>query len=133
MRIGAVLAQDRDTLVPLPEGPTVAIAEAESGEVTYLPNPARGLTQGRRAAVTRLFIEQGVQVVLSVPGAFCERSHELAREHGLQFVPVKEGTRLSEVLEDLPKYLQQRTSALPPGMLFVALDAVHAHAHDHGG
>ena len=133
MRIGSVVAEDGETLVPLPDGPTVVIVEAETGQVTRLPNPARGLAQGRRAAVTRLFVERGVQAVLSVPGAFCELSHGLAREHGLQFIPVAEGTRLSQVLADLPRYLQQRTSTLPPGMLFVALDKSPALTPGQGG
>jgi len=133
VRIGSVVAEDRETLVPLPDGPTVVIVEAETGKVTHLPNPAQGLAQGRRAAVTRLFIEHGVQVVLSVPGAFCEHSHGLAKANGLHFVPVAEGTRLSQVLADLPRYLQQRTSTLPPGMLFVALDGAHAPTGGQGG
>lgn len=126
MRIGAVLAQDRETLMPLPEGPTVAIVDTDTGEVAYLPNPALDLQKGRRAAVTRLFIDRGVRAVLSVPGAFCEHSHELAKEHGLQFIPVDPGTRLSQVLADLPGYLQRRTPSLPSDMLFLALDTAGA-------
>ncbi|NLG68716.1 MAG: hypothetical protein GX496_03985 [Firmicutes bacterium] len=130
MRIGAVLGQDRETIVPLPDGPTAAIVETETGEGTYLPNPALSVRQGRRAAVTRLFIDSGVKAVLAVPGAFCEHSHELARRHGLEFIPVAAGTRLPQVLADPAGYLSQRRPSRPTGMLFVSMGEHHGH-HDH--
>ena len=136
MRIGAVLAEDRERIVPLPEGPIAAVIETETGEVTYLPNPALSVRQGRRAAVTRLFVDSGVKAVLAVPGAFCEHSHDLARRHGLEFIPVEPGTRLAQVLADPQAYLSRRTSALPPAMLFVPVEGEghhHAGAARHGG
>ncbi|MEW6046567.1 MAG: hypothetical protein AB1609_08800 [Bacillota bacterium] len=122
MRLGAVVAEDRDTVVPLSEGPTCAIVETDTGEVTYLPNPAVTARGGRRAAVTRFFVESGVEAVLSVPGTFCERSHQLARDSGLQFIPVEAGTRLGQLLADPAAYLGRRTASLSPSML---------HRHDH--
>ena len=121
MRIGAVVAEDGDTLVPLSDGPTVVIAESESGELARLAHPAAGQQKGRRAAVVRLLVERGVQAVLSVPGAFCTYSAGLAREHELEFIAVEAGTRLSQVLADPETYLSRRTSSLPKDMLFVAV------------
>ncbi|WP_324716527.1 hypothetical protein U7230_14415 [Carboxydochorda subterranea] len=133
MRIGAVLDTDQDTIVPLPDGPIAAIADTDSGQVTHLPNPAQTVRQGRRAVVTRLFVDSGVKAVLAVPGTFCEHSHELAQRHHLEFIPVEAGTRLSQVLADPEPYLKRRVRSLPVSLLFTHTGEAHAGPHRHHG
>lgn len=129
MRIGAVLGKDHDTIVALPDGPVAAIVDTDSGQVTPLPNPARSVRQGRRAVVTRLFLDGGVRAVLTVPGAFCKSSHELAQRHDLEFIPVEVGTRLSTVLSQPDQFLKRRVKALPVEMLVVHVGPNHRQVH----
>lgn len=121
MRIAAVLDADGDTIVPLSDGPAVAILDSERGTVEKHDNPGWPLTTGRRPATTQFLIAQGVEAVCSVPETFCANSLGAAVQGGLKFIRLPAGTKFSQLVADPAPYLRNMVSDLPAGELFVRL------------
>lgn len=119
MRIAAVLGADGDTIVPLADGPVVAILDSEQGTVQRYDNPGWGLKTGRRLATTQFLISQGVEAACSVPATFCSTSCEAAVQGGLKFIRLPAGTKWSELVGNPARYLREAVADLPAAELFV--------------
>lgn len=113
MRIAAVLDADGDTIVPLADGPVVAIFDSERGAVQNYDNPGWGLASGRRLAATRFLISLGVEAACSVPETFCSTSCEAAVEGGIKFIRLPRGAKFSELVADSARYLREVEAGLP--------------------
>lgn len=107
MRWAAVVSDDRDTIVALPDGPLVIIWDDVREAEEFYVNPALNRTSGRRFATAQLFVEKKADVACTVDQGFCTRSYGEARTAGLRFLLVKPGTRLSEIKAQPEEYRRQ--------------------------
>lgn len=119
MRIAAVLGADGDTIVPLADGPVVAILDSERGTIQKHENPGWGLMTERRLATTQFLISQGVKAACSVPETFCSTSCETAIQGGIKFIRLPAGAKFSELIANPEGYLREVVSNLPYMELFV--------------
>lgn len=119
MRIAAVLGADGDTIVPLADGPVVAILDSERGTVQKHDNPGWELATGRRLATTQFLISQGVEAACSVPATFCSTSCEAAVQGGIKFIRLPAGAKFSELIANPAHYLREAVADLPAVELFV--------------
>ncbi|MEH7122324.1 hypothetical protein V7127_03645 [Bacillus sp. JJ1773] len=97
MKLGIVLAKDNETIVPIVEGEIARIYDTDTGECTDSPNPALGLTEGRRGATVKWMVSQGVKVLCAPPGMLCELSYSKAQEEQLKFFRLESGTKFNEL------------------------------------
>lgn len=118
MRIAAVLGQDGDNIVPLPDGPVVVILDTDRGTVEEYPNPGMGLAAGRRLATTNFLIGQRVDAVCTVPETFCSTSCEVASQGGIKFIRLAAGVKFSAVAAAPDQFLRNMAEELPPEELF---------------
>lgn len=98
MRMAAALAADGQTIVPLSDGPVLAILDTESLKEERFDNPGYPLTRDRRATATEFLHSQRVDLVCAVPQTFCRVSHDLARSHRMRFVQLAGGTTWDDVV-----------------------------------
>lgn len=118
MRIAAIVTNDGDTIVPLPDGPTVLVFDSEKNSVEKYENPAIGMTEGRRSAVTNFLLKKQVQVVCSVPETFCSTSCQVAVQGGIKFIRLEPGEKFSTVVQDWQQYAAKAVNTLTPEELF---------------
>jgi len=85
VKVGAVIATDGQTIVPLPDGPTIRVRDTVSGVTEELPNPAFGKETDRRPTAARALVAARVDVIATVPGSFCSPSHRIAVEGRARF------------------------------------------------
>ncbi|MCL4425050.1 MAG: hypothetical protein M1553_06360 [Firmicutes bacterium] len=119
MKIAAVVANDGDTIVPLPDGPEVIIYDSETDRVERFENPARKVETKRRATVVAFLAEKGVELICSVPQSLCSFSQGQAQEKGLRFLRLAAETRFSKVTAEPEQYQRQAVTELPAMDLYI--------------
>ncbi len=92
MKVAAVITEDGQTVMPLVQGERIRIRDLESKEEFEIPNPALSATSGRRIAVVKALLENGVDTVISPPEAFCAHSYGVAKANELKFWRVSTGS-----------------------------------------
>lgn len=101
MKVAAVIGIDGNTIVPLPDGPTIRLWDTDTGATSEIPNPAFGKETDRRPTAARALVGVGAQIVITPPGSFCSPSHKIATEAGMRFWPVNRGTRWDDLWQGL--------------------------------
>lgn len=118
MRIGAAIRED-GTIVPLSDGRMLIVYDTETAGEQRHVNPGYGLKEGRRAAATEFFRDQGVTLVCSVPQTFCPNSYETARSNGMRFLRLPEGATWNQVRRERLWEKGDVTEEISPGLLFL--------------
>jgi len=113
MLVAMVLAEDNVTIVPIVEGKVIRIYDTQTGESKDFPNPALGLTEGRRGAAVAWAKQQGVEVFCTPPGTLCELSYERAQKEKLRFYRLEAGTTFSTLQSLLENGIVAEVAALP--------------------
>ena len=127
MKVAAVIADDGQTVMPLVQGDRIRIRDLGSKEEFEIPNPAMSVTSGRRIAVVKAMLEQGVNTVISPPEAFCAHSYGVAKANELSFWRVESGSTWNELF----------SSVNSPGDILLVFElpedelASHGHHHHH--
>ncbi|MDI3317077.1 MAG: hypothetical protein QJR14_05610 [Bacillota bacterium] len=98
MRMAAVI-DEQWRITRLPDGSEIVLFDTESGRVEIEHNRGHDLEKDRRPTTVRQLVEMGADVVCVVPEALCDRSYQQAREAGIRFLDVEEGTPWQEVLD----------------------------------
>lgn len=124
MKVGAVIANDGKTVVPLVSGPVIRVRDTETGEVTEVANPAIHVTQARRIVAVQEMLQQGVEVVVAPPTTFCSHSYTVAKAKGLQFLNLPAETTWDEVFENGAPSLEVLATEIPE-------DRLSTHHHHH--
>lgn len=97
MKVAAVITNDGQTVMPLVQGERIRIRDLESKEEFEIQNPAMSVTTGRRMAVVKALLENGVDTVISPPEAFCAHSYGVAKANELKFWRVAVGATWSSL------------------------------------
>lgn len=112
MLIALVLDED-DCILPIVEGTVLRIYNTETGAYQDYPNPAVGLTEGRRGATLQFAIDHGVEAFAAPPLTFCELSYEKARRESIAFLPLKPDTLFAEFQRLWPDLAHTIAAGLP--------------------
>lgn len=123
MKVGAVIAQDGNTVVPLVSGPVVRVFDTDTQTTSDLENPALTATKGKRILVVKLMLEHGVEVVLAPPSTFCEHSYKVAQHEGIRFVNLDAELPWGEAVKHAEETTAQ-SADIPEGRL-----SMHHHHH----
>lgn len=91
MLIAAIINQN-ETILPIVEGTILRIYDTETQQKQDYPNPALGLTEGRRGATLRIAEEKGATVFVAPPNTFCELSYKAAQEGNVKFFNITSDT-----------------------------------------
>lgn len=124
MKVGAVIASDGKTVVPLVSGPLIRVQDTETGEVTEVANPAIHATQARRIAAVQEMLQQGVNVVVAPPTTFCAHSYSVAKAKGIQFLNLPAETTWDEVWQQGAPSPEALATEIPE-------DRLSTHHHHH--
>lgn len=91
MIIAAVI-NEAEIILPIVEGTILRIYNTETKEQKDFPNPALGLTEGRRGATLRFAESNGANVFVAPPNTFCQLSYEAAQKDQVEFFHIAENT-----------------------------------------
>ncbi|AAM23424.1 putative Fe-Mo cluster-binding NifX family protein [Caldanaerobacter subterraneus subsp. tengcongensis MB4] len=117
MRIAATITE-KGYIEKLPDGPHIVIFDTEKNQTEKYDNPGYHLEENRRSTVVDFLFEKNVDVVITVPEAFCSISYGKARQKGLKFIRLKESMPYEEVIKDLSSHLERLTDNIPEDELF---------------
>ncbi|SNX53886.1 hypothetical protein [Thermoanaerobacterium sp. RBIITD] len=117
MRIAATITKE-GFITELPEGPYIVIFDTDKKDAEKYDNPGFPLKDGRRNAVVDLFIDKKVDIVITVPEAFCDMSYGKAKKNGIRFIRLEESLPYENVIENLSTYLNYIASEIPEDELF---------------
>lgn len=112
MRLAAVVDESTQTVTRLPDGQQILIYNTLTNEIESFDNPAIGRAKKRRAAVVEFLKAQKVDIVCSVPEAFCPISHENAKEAGIRFIQLPPGTKFTDVTRNWKEYQDRIVTSL---------------------
>lgn len=104
---------ENEIIVPIVEGKIVRFYDTETTQYEDVENPASFLTEGRRGAVLKLAIENGVTTFVSPPETFCDLSYQKARQEGIQFFHILTGLPFFEFEQLIKKAELHTESELP--------------------
>ncbi|SHE35881.1 hypothetical protein SAMN02746089_00132 [Caldanaerobius fijiensis DSM 17918] len=117
MRIAAVV-DNGGFVVPLPDGADILIYDTEEGKTYQYHNPGFDVETNRRATTVEFMLQKQVNVVCTVPGAFCPVSKNKAVENSIKFIRLDNNISFQEVLSDLDEYLKGISADIPDSELF---------------
>ncbi|WKB34760.1 hypothetical protein QS257_12615 [Terrilactibacillus sp. S3-3] len=108
----AMVVDGEDCILPIVDG-VLRIYNTETGAYKDYPNPAVGLTEGRRSAALQFAINQGATAFCTPPLTFCELSYEKARRESIAFLPLKPETTFAEFQRSWSDLAQTISDGLP--------------------
>lgn len=99
----AVIIDEKETILPIVEGSILRIYDTEAQQKQDYPNPALGLTEGRRGATLRFAEEKGATVFVAPPNTFCELSYQAAQKDQVKFFNIAANTSFQSFEQSLLK------------------------------
>lgn len=100
MLVAAVLNEE-DIILPIVEGSILRIYNTETQQKQDFPNPALGLTEGRRGATLRFAEEKGATIFVAPPNTFCELSYKAAQKDKVEFFNIAGNTSFQSFEQSL--------------------------------
>lgn len=97
----AAIIDEKETILPIVEGSILRIYDTETQEKQDYPNPALGLTTGRRGATLRFAEDKGVTIFVAPPNTFCELSYKKAQEDHVKFFNIPPNTSFQRFEQSL--------------------------------
>lgn len=117
MRIAAVVDKG-GFIVPLPDGSDILIYDTEEKKTYKYHNPGFDLESNRRITTTEFMAKKQVDVVCTVPGAFCAISKKKAIENSMKFIKLNKNVKFENVISNLDRYTKEITENIPDEELF---------------
>lgn len=102
MLIAAVI-DENEIILPIVEGVTLRLYNTDSKIIKDFPNPAMGLTEGRRGAVLRFAEQNGAEAFVAPPNTFCELSYKVAQKDEVRFFNIATSTSFKSFEQNLLK------------------------------
>lgn len=84
----AAIIDEKEIILPIVEGTILRIYDTKTLQKKDYPNPALGLTEGRRGATLRFAEEKGTTIFVVPPNTFCELSYKAAQEDHVNFINI---------------------------------------------